>query len=771
MLFLNLRRTILFAAVLLGPFSNRAADDSASGNFGFAGKEIFPVENQISQLKAADLDGDGLQDMIVVNNARSKITILYNQTGKTNATQSSKKIKRELNELPPDSRFRIDSIASEKRISSLVVADLNNDGKPDIAYYGEPKELVIQYNEGGGKWSPLKRFSIEDGTLDPYALVSGDLNGDKRTDLLLLADNTIYFLAQKSDGTLAEPEKIPYIGSVKSIQVLDIQGDGRDDLMLVNWDNAVPFRFRLQDDNGKLGPEMHFALPPIRSYWADDLDGDRKTEIITIAQKSGRAQVANFIQKPAEELSGNWKQGQFQILPLTKTSKSRRGAIWADVNNDKRPDLVVAEPESGQITVYFQKEGGALDAPQVFPTFTGVSDLLAADWDDDGKTELFVLSNDERQIGVTTFQDKGSLGFPKVITLEGRPLVMAAGELKYKGKTALAAILELDGKRELQLRTADGQRHRQKLSELKSNPISLTIHDVNQDGLPDLILLVPYEKIKVLLQVKDKEDFQELDVSPPGGNTEQPWLTIADVDGDGKTELLLAQRNFLRAVVLKSQEGEGTNSNWSFSVKEQINGAGSSSRITAATGVPRTGQKVPALFLLDAERKALTLTERNTNGVWQVVRNIPLPFLDFNQMSGVALGGTEANAVSLVGLNSAASLNLAGEVWQLDVLDGYETPIKDGMLHDVVSGDLNQDGRKDLVFLETAKSYIDLVTYDAPHKLNPANRWQVFEERTFRSRRNDLAEPREAIIADFTGDKKNDLAILVHDRILLYPQE
>jgi hypothetical protein len=107
----------------------------------------------------------------------------------------------------------------------------------------------------------------------------------------------------------------------------------------------------------------------------------------------------------------------------------------------------------------------------------------------------------------------------------------------------------------------------------------------------------------------------------------------------------------------------------------------------------------------------------------------------------------------------------------LKELDGYETPIKDGRLADVVTGDLNQDGRKDLVFLETAKHHVDMVTFDAPHKLTPANRWQVFEERTFRSRGTDAPEPREALIVDVTGDGKNDLVLLVHDRILVYPQD
>ena len=34
-----------------------------------------------------------------------------------------------------------------------------------------------------------------------------------------------------------------------------------------------------------------------------------------------------------------------------------------------------------------------------------------------------------------------------------------------------------------------------------------------------------------------------------------------------------------------------------------------------------------------------------------------------------------------------------------------------------------------------------------------------------------MPEPREALVADVTGDKKNDLIVLVHDRILVYPQE
>jgi len=751
------------------------ASDTPTNRFGFSGPEIFPIDNQISELRVADLDGDGLNDLIVVNNARSKINLLYNQTGKTNLTQKPRFVgRREFNELPPDSRFRIDSIASEKRISSMVVADLNGDGKPDIAYYGEPKELVVLYNQGTNGWSNPRRWPIEDGQLTANALGAGDLNGDGRSDLLLLAENFVYIFIQKQDHTLDEPDKIPFSGVVKSAQIVDIDGDGKNDLLLVNWEDRNPFRFRLQISGGELGPENYFASPPIRSYWADNLEQNGKTQVITIAQNSGRAQVSEFNHKPAELVSGTFHQGQFQILPLSKTDKAKRGVLWADLDGDGLADLLVAEPENGRISVHFQQKDGSLSTPKAFPTLAGISDLAVADWDGDGKPELFMLSADERQVGVTRLDEKHRLPFPTLIPLEGKPLVLAVGPLQPGAKPTLAVIVDQDGKRSLVTRTADGKSKSQKLSEnFKSNPITLAFHDADQDGLTDLVALIPYEKIKIFRQVQGK-DFEEVDVSPPGGAIEQPWSSTADVDGDGKAELLLTQKNFLRAVVLKAEVAEQSSTNtggWTFMVKEQINGVASNSRLAGAAAVPNGTNAISSLFLLDAERKALTLCERDSAGVWQVVRNLPLPVSEFSSLQPIALGASNNPAVALLGLNAVGLMPLQGDVWELTELDSYETPIKDGHLNDVVSGDLNNDGRKDLVFLETARNYLDLVIFDANHKLIPANRWQVFEERTFRSRRSDLPEPREAVVADLTGHGKNDLAVVVHDRILLYPQE
>ncbi len=618
-----------------------AAPEDKPASFGFTGPEVFPIDSQISLLHAADLDGDGLIDLIVVNNARSKINLLYNQTGKTNIAAPQPGRKKEINELPPDSRFRIEAIASEKRIFSLVVADLNSDGRPDLAYYGDPKELVVLYNLGSNAWSAPKRWPIDDGQLTPNALATGDLNGDKRTDLVLLGENNLYFLPQLADHTLGEPRKIPFSGTVKAVQVLDIDGDGRDDLLLINWDSPNPFRFRLQNSDGELGPEIYFSVPPIRAYLADDLEGNHKTEIVTIAQNSGRAQVSNFVRKPAEPLSGAFKQGQFEVLPLNKTSRAHRGILWADINGDGLPDLLVAEPDSGQLTVHLQRSDGTLAAAKTFPTLTGVSEIAVSDWKGDGTQKIFLLSSDEHQIGVTELDKNGRIAFPTILPIEGRPLTMAIGPLQPKAKPTLAVIVDQDTNRVLITLTADGKSHTQKLSQtFQAAPSSMTMHDANQDGLADLVVLIPYEKIKFLIQQTNHTNFDEEDLLPPGGSAEEPWVSAADVDGDGKPELLLGQKNFIRAVVLKSDGGQGTNGKpaWTFYVKEQINGAASDSRIAGAAPLRNGTNAIASIFLLDSVRKALTLCERDKAGVWQVVRNLPLPVSDFTSLRGVALG-------------------------------------------------------------------------------------------------------------------------------------
>ncbi len=756
-----------------------------SSNIYFSGKEIFPIDPRVGLLNSADLDQDGQMDLLIVNNDRARINLLYNQTDRLGSEEEMSKILADwepdgVNSLPPDARFRIESLSSEKRIASLVVSDLNHDGIPDIAYYGAPKELVAQFNLGEDGWSAPKLFEIEDGLLSPNALVAGDLNNDGRQDLALLGESAIYLIYQNEDGKLEEPQKIPSSEGASSVQVLDLNLDGRQDLFLVDWDSSFPFRFRIQDSGGGVGPELFFESLPIRSYWASQFkEGFQAAELVMIARNSGRAQYARFEKSASPEIGGSLALGDFAVTPLNPTSKSVRGALWVDLNNDCRTDLVVADPDGGQVKCYFQDESGSISTPSLFATLTGVTHMAAMDWDGDGSENLLLLSEDEGQIGVTSMNEDGLLSFPTFLPLGGRPVSLARQSIQVDDKPGAAAILQKeetdeDGNYEvyktLKIFFADGKHYELRLSEqFQATPAELLAHDVDQDGLEDLVALIPYEDIRVLRQ-KTEGVFEEITVPSPVGSLQRPWAAVADLNQDGKDELILGRKNFIRSLVLKNESSaEGQLAAWTFQALEQINGADSRSRIVSAGYLPdETGGK---LFMLDAERKTVSVCGRDESGKWVILTNYKMAKTDFDRMEPVRFGSgnSGANAFSFMSLNSVAWITFSKERWELQELNAYETQTREGFLMDVVSGDLTGDGSEDLVFLETSRNHLEVVTISPDNELTANVKWKVFEENSFRGLQSG-PEPREARVVDVTGDGWNDLLILVHDRIILYPR-
>lgn len=763
-----------------------AVNVTAESNIYFTGKEIFPIDPRIGLMNSADLDQDGLVDLLIVNNDRARINLLYNQSDRLDSEQDVREILSEwepdgVNSLPPDARFRIESLSSEKRIASLVVSDLNHDGIPDIAYYGAPKELVAQFNLGEDGWSAPQLFEIEDGLLSPNALVAGDLNSDGRQDLALLGESAIYLIYQSADGKLQEAKKIPSSEGASSIQALDLNLDGRQDLFLVDWDSSFPFRFRIQDSSGGIGPELFFESLPIRSYWASQFkQGNQAAELVMIARNSGRAQYSRFEKSKSPEVDENLSLGDFAVTPLTPTNKSVRGALWTDLNNDCRTDLIVADPDGGQVECYFQDEKGSISTPSVFATLTGVTHLAAMDWDGDGKENLFLLSEDEGQIGITSMNEDGLLSFPTFLPLEGgRPVSLARKAIRVGDVSGAAAILQKEETddddnyvvyKTLKIFFANGKHYELRLSEqFQATPEELISHDVDQDGLQDLVALIPYEDIRILRQKADGV-FEEITVPSPVGALQRPWASVADLNQDGKDELILGRKNFVRSLVLKNGnvDKEGTAS-WSFQALEQVNGSDSRSSITAAGYLP--GPDGGKLFLLDSGFKTVSICGRDESGKWNILSNYKLAKTEFDRMEPVQFGGGSegANAFSLMSLNSIAWITFSDERWELKDLSAYETQTREGFLMDVVSGDLTGDQSEDLVFLETSKNHLEVVTVNEENELALNVKWKVFEERSFRGLQSG-PEPREARVVDVTGDGLNDLLILVHDRIILYPR-
>jgi hypothetical protein len=254
---------------------------------------------------------------------------------------------------------------------SIAVADVNGDGKPDLlmtnccsatntqySCFGDGSVGVLLGN-GDGTFQPVKTY--DSGALQSVGLAVKDVNGDGSPDLLVAnlcvsssdcGTGSIAVLLNNGDGTFG-PAVIYGSGGYETqfVAVADVNGDGKLDLLAVS-PICLPFPLcespRSPGTVGVLLGNGDGTFQPVKTYDP----GGYSSDSVAVADVNGDGNldlaVANFCVSRVAcatgtvgVLLGNG-DGTFQPVKTYDSGGNAFSVAAADVNGDRKPDLVVA---------------------------------------------------------------------------------------------------------------------------------------------------------------------------------------------------------------------------------------------------------------------------------------------------------------------------------------------------------------------------------------------------------------------------------------------
>lgn len=305
-----------------------------------------------TQVLAADVNGDGKLDLIVLNACAN-----YGCSGSTDVGSIGILFGDGDGTFQPAQTFLTDYDPS-----SIAAGDVNGDGKIDliVSYFCDPMgDLDCRYGAidvylGNGNGTFQAPVDYSSGGYVTQEVVLGDMNGDGKPDLIVANCGsancyigTVGVLLNNGDGTF-QAAKTYNSGGVLPLAVTvgDVNGDGKLDVVVDN-DCLSPFPCS-EPVVGVLLGNGDGTLEPAQTYNAGGygcFDSGYCPVSIALADVNGDGRLD--VVAPFTVLLGNG-DGTFQPPVSYSSDPCKRGKFAvADLNGDGKPDLSIADYYAG----------------------------------------------------------------------------------------------------------------------------------------------------------------------------------------------------------------------------------------------------------------------------------------------------------------------------------------------------------------------------------------------------------------------------------------
>lgn len=724
-----MRIIVFFAALCLLSPPALPNEPAPQRDFGFQPLEIYEFDNGTSDLLVEDINGDGLDDILFSNNHVSRLEILIRKAGRA-----------ETNGLPElDDRFDNRSLLVDQRIQTIRIADINGDGRKDIATFGTSLGLLIRYQAEDGTFGEPERVFIKDpGEVTTFQI--GDLNGDHKEDLLVCRKNQADIHWNRDPVPFQKKKVLLFSNTCRSGELADINGDGITDLLFYCNTLRNPLRVRYGKGGGSFDTELPLDLPPMVYSSVIEVPG-QPLRIGMILRNRLAFRMYGFTEKEQPQLLQAQEISPARIGLEGTDKKDIPAWLAADFNADGFEDLLVAAPALNQLHLYRGSATGLAPEPERMDTLSEVTHISQT-----GNGDLLVISKKEKIAGI---HPAGSLTtFPEILSTPGDVLAGCAIPgtdpcwLVCKNKEGDLLLDRVS-------RTGDDSTYP---LEMKNDPNDLLAFSLpnHQTGL---LFFMPYDSPKLFL-----------------------------FDGTRLTELSSESFRALTSPLIRSNirlehPGCGTRLTVTYgSVARQFEWADGQYKIIRQFNPENGNGKLVAsakYTQLDGQQGTLLYDQNAGSLIWfdsadGPTREIHIPDANQTIFDLIQLKNKERDTLVLIdrtGLNEV--LSNGSRLTPVSEAE-YVSPSEKPMLSYLQAVQLGSPPRPMVALVDPANRNLELVSQHGGH-LKPELIFEVYLSSDFVNRKqNRGTEPHNLRSGDLNGDNIGDLVLLCQDKLLIY---
>ena len=334
--------------------------DPLTQDFKFVAAPNSPLAAPAAQyVHVADLNNDGIPDVIIVNNNFTGSVVIYQGKG--------------------DGTFQAPSTFDTGGFpKAITTADVNGDGNLDlIVPIQTTASIGILLGNGDGTFGSMTSYSVGN---TPTFVAVGDFNRDGNLDLAVTnqTDNTIGVLLGNGDGTFNPQVTYAVGGFPQGIVAGDFNNDGKVDLADTD-SNGVSILLGNGDGTFTAGTSRSLPATAVGALLsAGDLRNNGTLDLV----------VPNAFGLNAFVLLGN-NDGTFQAAVPFAASDFPQSVTLGDLNGDGILDFVIADTGAdGLVTVWFGLGDGTFDGPLNLTVGDFPEDAVIADLNGDGLMDI-----------------------------------------------------------------------------------------------------------------------------------------------------------------------------------------------------------------------------------------------------------------------------------------------------------------------------------------------------------------------------------------------